>query len=86
MCLSQIQILFWFLQNLPLVVFHFGAFGQILPHVVHPHHSVAQTFRSHLYLEHIMQLLTQLCTAQNVCPNFNYKIKLYAHNICRFII
>lgn len=27
-----------------------------------------------------------LCTAQNICPNFNYKIKLSAHNICRLII
>ena len=27
-----------------------------------------------------------LCTAQNICPNFNYKIKLSACNICRFII
>ena len=35
MCLLQIQILFWFLHNLPLVVFHFGAFGQSLPRVVH---------------------------------------------------
>ena len=52
-----------------------------------PHHSAARISET-IWISSISYSCSHkcLCTAQNICPNFNYKIKLSAYNICRLII